>query len=169
VASTRASPRGTRPDHSPTSYRPATDLPRRLGAAFGQSVPADSWLMSSPLARTADGLSFDTTGTVDQNSWASSDQHLADGCGVGRCGAVRLGTTRPDSQHDSQPPGQLRTTPDVYGILPLAIELYRTSMDGSGRKTRGLQNRLRPPEIQGRHPRENPRPLHSRASSSIWR
>ncbi len=48
-----------------------------------------------------------------------------------------------DSQHDSQIAAQLRTMPDVHGMCVLGIELQCTLMDGRGRPTRGLQNRLR--------------------------
>ena len=48
-----------------------------------------------------------------------------------------------DSQVDSQFAGQLRTSANDPGMRELAIELQRTLMDGGGRQTRGLQNRLR--------------------------
>src|SRR5229473_1020713 len=48
-----------------------------------------------------------------------------------------------DSQDDSQHDGQLRTSTNEHGICELPIELKWTLTGGCGRKTRGLQNRLR--------------------------
>ena len=48
-----------------------------------------------------------------------------------------------DSQVDSQADGRLRTPADDDGLAKLAIERGRTLMDGRGRESRGLQNRLR--------------------------
>jgi hypothetical protein len=48
-----------------------------------------------------------------------------------------------DSQIDSKIGGLLRTSAHDRGISELAFQLLRTLMDGYGRKTRGLQNRLR--------------------------
>jgi hypothetical protein len=46
-------------------------------------------------------------------------------------------------------------------MFRLTIELHRTSVDGSGRKTRGLQNRLRALRIKGAIDRTD----YARASS----
>jgi hypothetical protein len=63
--------------------------------------------------------------------------------------------------NDSQFVAQPRTLAVVHGKCELVIELKRTLMDDLGNKTRGLQNRLRPLEIQGRQPRRkrSPAPL----------